>query len=117
VRVGPTDTVSAQAPIRWGRGCGHHDETGPNLQPKTDDRGSPNRQDLHRRLYSFREGNIVALCPELDLASQGKSVEEATDNLREAVELLLATADADEIASRLKARIYVTHFEVSVGAA
>ena len=44
-------------------------------------------------------------------------VEEDTDNLREAVELLLATADADEIASRLKARIYVTHFEVSVGAA
>jgi len=61
--------------------------------------------------------DFVALCPELDVASQGKSVEEATDNLREAVELLLATADADEIASRLKARIYVTHFEVSVGAA
>jgi predicted RNase H-like HicB family nuclease len=60
---------------------------------------------------------FVALCPELDVASQGESVEEATDNLREAVELLLATADALEIASRLKTRVYVTHFEARVGAA
>ena len=59
---------------------------------------------------------FVALCPELDVASQGESVEEATDNLREAVELLLATADSREIASRLKTRIYVTHFEARVGA-
>jgi predicted RNase H-like HicB family nuclease len=59
----------------------------------------------------------VALCPELDVASQGASVEQATDNLREAVELLLATAHPSEIASRLKARVYVTHFEADVGAA
>lgn len=60
---------------------------------------------------------FVALCPELDVASQGESVERATDNLREAVELLLATADAVEIATRLKTRIFVTHFEAHVGAA
>ena len=60
---------------------------------------------------------FVALCPELDVASQGGSVEEATDNLREAVELLLATADSAEIARRLASRIYVTHFEAEVGAA
>jgi predicted RNase H-like HicB family nuclease len=37
-----------------------------------------------------REGAIyVALCPELDVASQGSTVEEATGNLREAVELFL----------------------------
>jgi predicted RNase H-like HicB family nuclease len=30
---------------------------------------------------------FVALCPELDVASQGNSVEEAKANLREAVEL------------------------------
>jgi predicted RNase H-like HicB family nuclease len=60
---------------------------------------------------------FVALCPELDVASQGESVEEATDNLREAVELLLATADPSEIATRLRNRVYVIHFEARVGAA
>jgi predicted RNase H-like HicB family nuclease len=35
-----------------------------------------------------REGDgFVSLCPELDIASQGKTVEEAAANLREAVEL------------------------------
>jgi predicted RNase H-like HicB family nuclease len=63
------------------------------------------------------DGGFAALCPELDVASQGGSVEEATDNLREAVELLLATADPSEITSRLKARVFVTHFEAHVGAA
>ncbi len=45
--------------------------------------------------------DFVALCPELDVASQGSCVEEATENLREAVEPLLATADSSEIACRL----------------
>ena len=50
-----------------------------------------------------REGDgYVALCPELDVASQGASVEEATANLREAVELFLETADATEIDQRLR---------------
>jgi predicted RNase H-like HicB family nuclease len=35
-----------------------------------------------------REGDLyVALCPELDVTSQGATVEEATANLKEAVEL------------------------------
>ena len=38
-----------------------------------------------------REGDVfVALCPELDVASQGATVEEATANLREAVELFIS---------------------------
>ena len=37
-----------------------------------------------------REGDVyVALCPELDIASQGGTIEEATANLREAVALFL----------------------------
>ena len=37
-----------------------------------------------------REGKFyVALCPEFDVASQGKSVEEALGNLEEALELFL----------------------------
>jgi predicted RNase H-like HicB family nuclease len=49
-----------------------------------------------------KEGDpYVALCPELDVASQGPTVEEATANLREAVELFLECADPQEIAERL----------------
>ena len=40
-----------------------------------------------------REGDgYVALCPELDIASQGDSIVEARDNLKEAVELFLECA-------------------------
>ena len=60
---------------------------------------------------------FVSLCPELDIASQGSTVEEATDNLREAVELFLECAEPAEVASRLKTRIFVTHFEARGGAA
>jgi predicted RNase H-like HicB family nuclease len=42
----------------------------------------------------------VALCPELDIASQGETVEQARDNLTEAVELFLECADESEIQSR-----------------
>ncbi len=60
---------------------------------------------------------FVALCPELDVASQGATVEEAAENLREAVELFLECADPSEVSCRLKTRIFVTHFEANVGAA
>lgn len=64
----------------------------------------------------YREADgFVAICPELDVASQGDSVEEASSNLREAVELFLETADATEIEGRLKGELYVTSLEVSAG--
>ena len=48
-----------------------------------------------------REGDgYVALCRELDIASQGTTVEEARRNLCEAVELFFETADASEVRSR-----------------
>jgi predicted RNase H-like HicB family nuclease len=40
------------------------------------------------------EGLYVAWCPDLDIASQGKNVEEALGNLREAIELYLEDEDA-----------------------
>jgi predicted RNase H-like HicB family nuclease len=43
----------------------------------------------------------VSLCPEVDIASQGGSVEEARANLAEALELFFETADAAEIKARL----------------
>lgn len=43
----------------------------------------------------------VARCPELDIASQGDTVEQARENLKEAVEAFIETADPSEIQSRL----------------
>ena len=63
-----------------------------------------------------KEGNLyVALCPELDVASQGATVEEATANLKEAVELFLECADPEEIARRQHDEVYVTRFEAVRG--
>jgi predicted RNase H-like HicB family nuclease len=45
----------------------------------------------------------VASCPELDVASQGDSIEQASANLREAVELFIESADPSEIERRLRA--------------
>jgi predicted RNase H-like HicB family nuclease len=64
----------------------------------------------------YRESDgFVAICPELDVASQGDSVEEASANLREAVELFIETADASELESRLTGELYVTSLEVKAG--
>jgi predicted RNase H-like HicB family nuclease len=60
-----------------------------------------------------REGDgYVSLCPELDIASQGRMVEEARENLKEAVGLFLETAGAAEVQSRLHTEVFVTRFEV-----
>jgi predicted RNase H-like HicB family nuclease len=63
-----------------------------------------------------REGDgYVSLCPELDIASQGGSVEEARENLKEAIELFFESASSAEIQQRFHEEVYVTHVEVSVG--
>ena len=63
-----------------------------------------------------REGDgYFALCPELDIASQGASVSEARANLKEALELFYETASDDEVQRRLCEEVYVTHVEVAVG--
>jgi len=62
-----------------------------------------------------REGDgYVSLCPELDIASQGRTVEEARANLQEAIELFFETADPKEIQRRLHSEIFVTRLEVTV---
>jgi predicted RNase H-like HicB family nuclease len=63
-----------------------------------------------------REGDMyVALCPELDVASQGITVEESTANLKEAVELFLECADPEEVKQRLHTEVFVTRFEAVHG--
>jgi len=49
-----------------------------------------------------REGNgYVSLCPQLDIASQGDTVQEARENLREALELFFEAASPSEIQERI----------------
>jgi predicted RNase H-like HicB family nuclease len=63
-----------------------------------------------------KEGSgYVALCPELDVASQGDTVESATANLKEAVELFLECADPTEVERRLHTQVFVTRFEAAHG--
>lgn len=58
---------------------------------------------------------FVALCPELDVASQGDTIEEAAANLREAVERFFESASDSEIANRTGGDIFITQLKVSVG--
>lgn len=63
-----------------------------------------------------REGDgYVSLCPELDIASQGNTIEEARNNLQEALELFFETASPQEIKQRPHEDVYVTRLEVAVG--
>jgi predicted RNase H-like HicB family nuclease len=61
------------------------------------------------------EDGYVALCPELDIASQGDSIEQARDNLQEALELFFETASPEEIGRRLSGEVFVTQLEVAGG--
>jgi predicted RNase H-like HicB family nuclease len=61
------------------------------------------------------DDGFVSLCPELDIASQGSSIEEARANLVEALSLFFETADPSEVARRSRSEIFVTQVEVPVG--
>lgn len=61
------------------------------------------------------DDGYVALCPELDIASQGETVESARENLREALELFFECAPEGEVQSRLTTQVFITQLEVSVG--
>ncbi len=62
-----------------------------------------------------REGDgYVALCPEVDVASQGATIDEARRNLVEALELFFEAADAAEIQTRLHDEVFVTRLEIAV---
>ena len=73
---------------------------------------------MNKRLTAIiqREGDgFVALCPELDVVSQGDTIESARANLQEAVELFFECASPEEVEKRTGGEIFITQFEVSVG--
>lgn len=73
---------------------------------------------MYKKLTAIieREGNgYVSLCPEVDVASQGDTIDEARRNLGEALELFFETASPKEIEERLHDEVYITNMEVAVG--
>lgn len=72
----------------------------------------------HRRMTAIIErenDGYVALCPELDIASQGDTVEAARLNLIEALELFFESADPSEVERRLHSEVFITQVEIPVG--
>jgi predicted RNase H-like HicB family nuclease len=60
-----------------------------------------------------QNAGFSSLCPELDVASQGDTEEEARENLKEALEFFLEDADEREVARRLAAGARVTQLELA----
>ena len=72
----------------------------------------------HQHLTAIIEredDGFVSLCPELDVASQGASIEEARTNLIEALTQFFETVSASEITRRFHNEVFVTQVEVPVG--
>jgi len=71
-----------------------------------------------RRLTAIIEredDGFVALCPEVDVVSQGPTIEEARANLVEALTLFFETAPEEEVNRRMQSEIFITQVEVPVG--
>ena len=63
-----------------------------------------------------KEGDgYVSLCPELDIASQGDTIEAAKKTLQEALQLFFESASEEEVTRRLHSDVYVTNVEVAIG--
>lgn len=54
---------------------------------------------------------------EVDVASEGDTIEEARANLQAALKLFFGIASEAEIAERLHSEVYVTTLEVTIGEA
>jgi len=76
---------------------------------------------IRREALSTGEDIYVALCLELDIASQGASIEQAKANVIDAIESFFEVASSSEIEQRLPFRtaahsdLFLTNIEVSFG--
>ncbi len=61
-------------------------------------------------------GGFVSLCPQLDIASQGDTVEEAKYNLTEAIELFFEVASSSEVSMRMQNELFITQIAVPIPA-
>lgn len=63
----------------------------------------------------YREGaGYVAFSPEVEIASQGETVEDARCNLAEALELFFEVAEPSEVRERLRDEVYITHLHIAI---
>jgi predicted RNase H-like HicB family nuclease len=65
-------------------------------------------------ILTREDGGFVAMCPEVDVVSQGGTVEEAKANLKEAVELFFECASEAEVRQRMASESYISAMEVQV---
>ena len=72
------------------------------------------KQHTFTAIIEHEEDGYTALCPELDIASQGDTVEQSRKNLIEAIELFFETASKAEIQERLHDEVFITRLEVAV---
>ena len=61
------------------------------------------------------DDGYFALCPDLDIASQGETIEEARTNLVEALTLFFESASPSEVNRRLHSEVFITQVEIPVG--
>jgi len=59
-------------------------------------------------LIQREDDMYVSFCTELDIASQGSTVQEARENLREAIEMFLECADPEEVKLRMHDEQYIS---------
>jgi len=78
-------------------------------------------KDVRLAVHIYRDGDwFVAHCLDLDIASQGETVEKAKDNLVEALTLWFETASPEEIKYRLPAierdetEVFETHVRIPI---
>ena len=65
-------------------------------------------------IITKEDDGYVSLCPEIDVASQGDTIEEAKRNLKEAVELFFECASPDEVSKRLSPESFVSPLEITL---
>jgi len=114
---------------RGGRGPGRYGEqpgvgaagTGRFSLTSTIRRSSAAQTPIMRRIQRLtaiterEDDGFVSLCPELDIASQSATVEEARANLLETLPLFFETADPSEVTRRYHGDVIVTRVEVPAG--
>ncbi len=59
-------------------------------------------------LIHKEDGAYVSFCPELDVSSQGTTIEDAKSNLKEAIDLFLEHASEEEKQRRIHSEMFVT---------
>jgi len=70
---------------------------------------------LFTAIIEREDDAYLAPCPELDIASQGGSIEDALSNQREAVDLFFEAADPKEVRERQRGHVFVTQFQAARG--